>query len=176
MSTDFGALDALFSPGIDFTLKGTKYTIEPPSAQVGLWCERVAQVAGGVRAAETEDDMAAAVARIEALPTLDDGELTMAQRVLGDLYTRLVDDGINHAWIKLIANAAFFWIVIDEDAARRYIEAGGRPEAMAPNRAARRQSPATGGAAKTRKPASSSGTRSRKATTPAATRSRGKKS
>lgn len=184
MSTDFGALDEFFEPGLRFTLKGKEYVVDPPSATVGLWCERMAEIAGGVRVAETEEQMRSVMARIEKLPRLDDDDLTLSQRTLGATHDQLVADGISHPWIKLLGQTAFIWIVSTEDAARRFIEAGGRPESQAPNRAARRASKAsraTGGATATRKPASSSGTSSRKATTsPAASakasRSRGPKS
>lgn len=165
MTADFGALDELFDPGLTFTLRGMQYRIDPPTAEVGLWCERIAQIAGGVKGAKTDAEMQAAVARIEKLPQLDDDDLSLPQRVLGRAYDELVANEVDHAWVKLISMAAFIWIVGDEDAARRYLQSGGRPESEAPNRQARRASRSTGGATKTRKPASTSGTRSRKTTT-----------
>lgn len=158
MTADFGALDDLFDPGLTFKLRGVQYRIDPPSAEVGLWCERIAQIAGGVKGAKTDAEMQAAMARVEALPQLDGADLSLAQRTLGPTYDELVGNGVDHAWIKLISMAAFIWIVGDEEAARRYLESGGRPESEAPNRQARRASRSTGGATKTRKPASTSGT------------------
>lgn len=179
MSVDLGALDEYFDPGLKFTLRGQEYTIAPPSAEVGLWCERLAQIAGGVRGAKSEEDLRAALARVEKMPQLDGDDLSLQQRVLGPTYDQLVADSVDFAWVRLITMAAFAWIVSgDEEAALRYLRAGGRPEAQAPNRAARRASRSTGGATTTKPRASSSGTRSRKTTPPPAraTRSRGSKS
>ncbi|GAA1026818.1 hypothetical protein GCM10009557_05850 [Virgisporangium ochraceum] len=166
MSTNFGALDDLLDAGLEFTLKGKKYVIKPVDGLTGLWAQRMAEVAGAVREAETDEQRADAVAKIDALPKLD-GDLTVAERMLGPLHAELITDGIHHEAIKILAKAAYIWVLVDADAAQRYLQAGGRPESAAPNRAARRTasrpSRSTGGATTTKKPATTSGTRSRKA-------------
>lgn len=178
MTDNFGALDALLDAGLKFTLRGKEYVIQPVDGLTGLWCQRVAEVAGDVHTAKTDEEMAAAVARIDALPKLD-GDLTLAERVLGDLHAQLVTDGIHHEAIKVLGKAAYIWVIADADAAQRFLAAGGRPEAAAPNRAARRaaspRSRSTGGATTTRKAASTSGTSTRKAapTKASARKSRG---
>ncbi len=177
MTDNFGALDALLDSGLKFTLRGKAYTIQPVDGLTGLWCQRLAEVAGGVHTAETDEEMAAAVARVEALPKLE-GELTLVERMLGDLYNELIADGVHHEAIKVLGKAAYIWVIADAEKAKRFLDAGGRPESLAPNRAARRQSRATAGAKSTRKPASTSTTKSRKtAASPAtARRSSGKTS
>lgn len=162
MSTQFADLDAVFSPGIRFSIAGRPYTILPPSAEVGLWCQRLAQAAGVLRAAETDAELAAAMEQIGEVPDLP-GDLTMPQRVLGPLWQQLADDGVDHARIRFVALTAFAWVIGDEDAARRYWDSGGRPEAVAPNRATRRAAAtaATGAASMTPSRGSGSGTRSR---------------
>lgn len=158
MSADFRALDEVFSPGITFRARGRPYTIEPPSAEVGLWCQRLAQAAGVLRAAESDTELAAAMERVGELPDLPD-DLTMPQRVLGPLWQQLVDAGVDHVSIRHVALTAFAWVVADEDAARRYWDSGGHPERLAPNRASRR-STSTGAESTTPNRGSSSGTTS----------------
>jgi hypothetical protein len=168
MTAKFGELDDFFSPGLEFTVAGRPYTVAPPSGEVGLWCERVAIAAGGVREAKTDAEIAAAMERVTALPQLP-GDLTLAQRVLGETHQKLIDDGVDHHRIKFVGATAYVWIVVDEEAALKYWQSGGRPEAAAPNRAARR-SKSTGAASSTRRRGSTSGTSSPKTSSRAAGR------
>jgi len=164
MTLDFGALDELLDlPGVEFTWAGVPYRVEPPTAAVGLWCERIAAVVGPLRAATTDEEITAAAARIEQVPTLDDG-LTLQERVLGATYARLVANGVNHVTIREIGAMVFTWIVAGDEAATRYLKAGGRPEAgsRAERRAASKRSRRTGKASKTRSRGSTSGTTSRR--------------
>ncbi len=177
MTTRLGDLDEFFDPGLELTVAGRPYRIDPPSAEVGLWCERVAMAAGGVREAKTEAEMKAAMARVEDVPDLGDHNMSLAQRVLGPTYAQLVDDDVDHHRVRFIGATAFIWIISGEDDASRYWQSGGRPEAPAPNRAARRATTSTAAASTTRSRGSTSGTKSRRTPSPArAKASRGKTS
>lgn len=158
--TDFGSVDEVLADerGIDFTARGRPYTIRPPTALVGLWCERLASAAGMVSAAKTDGELADAMRRVGEIPDLP-GDLTMPQRVLGQLWQQLADDGIDHVTVRHIALTAFAWAVADKDAASRYWSSGGHPERLAPNRASRR-SPSTGAESTTPGRGSTSGTNS----------------
>ena len=151
-------------PGADGV--GRAYVVPLASAELGLWCQMVAEVSGRIHAASTTDEIKDVVDRIERdLPDLDGGPLTMAQRTLGGAYDQMTADGVSHQHIQFCGATAYAWIVGGEEAAERYWKSGGRPgEAAGPaNRAARRAVGRTSSAAAaaTNTPASTSGTRSR---------------
>lgn len=186
MAQKLGDLGRYFSPGLTLTVLGREYTLPLPSAELGLWCRLVAQVAGDVTAASTDEQMQAAVDRIEALPELPGGrDVTLPQRVLGDVYEQLVADKVPDPYLQFCGQTAYVWILAGEDKAAEYWTSGGRPEAQRPanreTRRAQRGQTSTAAAAATRSAASGSGTRSRKtssASTPPAkaAASRGRKS
>lgn len=183
MGARFGDLDEYWSPGLTLTVKGREYVVPLASAELGLWCRRLAQVTGDVHTASTEAEMQAAVDRIEALPELPGGpDVSLPERVLGPVYQQMANDQIPDAYIQFAGQTAYLWIIGGEDAAARYWTSGGRPEAPGPgNRAQRRAktpTPSTAVASGTRPPASTSGTstRQRSAGSGRARRSRGRRS
>lgn len=145
------------APGLVLTIAGHAYQVPPPSAEVGLWCERIATTAGQVRQATTDAEMASAADRVEQLPTLP-GDATFPERVLGSAYAAMVADEVDHIRLRIAAMTAWLWIVSGDDAAERFWTSGGRPEALGPNRAARRASTTMGEAPSTPRPGSGSGT------------------
>lgn len=156
-------LDAYWSPGLTLTVKGREYTLPLPSAELGLWCRRLAEVTGEVHNASSEQEIQAAVARIEALPQLP-GDLSLPERVLGDVYQQMAADQVPDPHIQFCGQTGYIWIIGGEDAAERYWTSGGRPEAQRPtNRQERRAQTGgnrTAGDGKTPPPASTSGTTS----------------
>lgn len=171
MTTRFGELNEFFDPGLEFTVQGRAYRVDPPSGKVGLWLQKLAIAAGNAREAKTDTEMAAAAERAEAVALADpNNDLTLEQQVLGGTYDQLVADDVDHVRIKFLARTAYIWIVADEAAALRYWNSGGHPEAEAPNRQERRASRSTGGAASTRQRGSTSGTTSRPTKSPARVR------
>jgi hypothetical protein len=117
------------------------YVVPLASAELGLWCQMVAEVSGRVHAASSAAEIQEIVDRIEReLPDLGDSGRTMAQRTLGDTYLQMMADGVSHAHIQYCGNTAYAWIVGGEEAAERYWTSGGRPgEAHRPaNRQERR--------------------------------------
>ncbi|WP_025620343.1 DUF7426 family protein [Salinispora cortesiana] len=167
MGARLADLDAYWSPGLTLTVKGREYTLPLPSAELGLWCRRLAEVTGEVHNASSEQEIQAAVARIEALPQLP-GDLSLPERVLGDVYQQMAADQVPDPYIQFCGQTGYIWIIGGEDTAERYWTSGGRPEAQRPtNRQARRaQNRAqtggnrTAGDEKTPPPASTSGTTS----------------
>ncbi len=162
-------LSQYFDPGL--TLGGVpgrdgserEYVVPLPDAELGLWCQLLAEAGGRIHAASTEEEMQAAIGRIEALPELKGDDLTLAQRTLGAAYQAMMADGVSHPHIQYCGATAYAWIVGGEEAAERYWKSGGRPEAWGPvpNRADRRAGrTSTGAAGGTRTPASTSGTTS----------------
>ncbi|MEU4777465.1 hypothetical protein [Micromonospora sp. NPDC023633] len=164
MANKLADLDEYWSPGLTLTVKGREYTVPLASAELGLWCRRIAQITGDVHAASTEQEMQGVVARIDALPQLPGGDdVSLPERVLGPVYQQMVADRLPDAYIQFCGQAAYIWIIGGEEAAERYWTSGGRPEAWGPtNRAGRRAAGRTSTDAGngTRTPASTSGTRS----------------
>jgi hypothetical protein len=157
-----------FDPGLTLEVPGAdgverEYVIPLASAELGLWCQMVAELAGEITKASTAEEIQAVTARIDELP--DPDSRTMAQRTLGDAYDRMTADGVSHAHIQYCGATAYAWIVGGEEAAERYWKSGGHPEAPRPaNRQERRAAgrTSTAAAAATPRPGSTSGTRSQK--------------
>lgn len=165
MAGKFGDLVDYFDPGLTLTVQGREYVIPLPSAELGLWCRMVADMAGHVGDDASAEDAADAAGRAAELPDLP-GNLTFTERLLGDVYKQMLTDQVPDPYVKFSAATVYIWIVAGEDTARRFWEAGGQsPEASGPaNRAERRaaQRSSTGAATTTRPQGSSSGTSSRK--------------
>jgi hypothetical protein len=158
----FTDLDRYFDPGLTLTVRGKEYVLPLPSAELGLWCRRMAQTAGEITSASTEEEVQAAVDAAKGVPDLPGARLTLHERVLGDVYQQMMADQVPDPYIQFAGATAYVWIVGGEEQASRFWQSGGRPEAWGPtNRQERRAAQKTGGAAatKTRSPASTSGTR-----------------
>lgn len=161
MATKLGALNELFSPGLELTVPDRngvqrEYTIPLASAELGLWCRAITEARH--RDDITEDD----------LPKLE-GKASLEQRVLGTAYDEMMRDGVPDEYVKFAGATSFIWITMGEEQAALYWQAGGDPKALkqAENREQRRAAARAGGtstaeATETRPPASSSGTRSRR--------------
>lgn len=142
------------SSGLELPIGGKVYKVPDLDGPTGLWAERLAAALG-----RDDDDGADA---------LDDGdERILAERMLGSALEEMVSDGVAWPKIRIAGMTAFFYHVDQPEAARRYWEAGGNPEAAGPaqeegtqpNRASRRASAAA--ARTTRKRASGSGTKAK---------------
>jgi hypothetical protein len=143
-------------PGLILTIGGRPYTIPPPSAAVGLWCERMIATAGVTRSSTaTEVEVAAAMQRV---PDLGD-DATVPERLLGPAYAEMTAAGVDHIRMRIATMTVMMWIVAGDEVAERFWRAGGRPEQQGPNnRAERRASTSTDAASTTKQPASGSGT------------------
>ncbi len=166
MAMRLGELVERYEPGLDLEVKGNVYTVPLASAELGLWCRtnsilaKQAYEAGGGEEAKAE-------AAEQALEVPDG--LTFEQWMLGDVYDKLIADGVEAHFIDFCARTAFIWHAgAPEEQVALFWNSGGDPEAVRPGsraqkRAAKKQG--TGGrrtaaAAKTPKPVSSSGTKS----------------
>lgn len=185
MARTFGDLDQYWEPGLTLTVLGREYQLPLPSAELGLWCRRVAETAGQIHSASTEEEVQAAAAAAEDLPELP-GKMSLPERVLGPVYQQMVDDKVPDPYISFCGQTAYVWIIGGEESAERFWMSGGRPEALSPgNRASKRAAAkastgqTSGGAASgTRSRASTSGTKPRKqsSSSGAAKATRGRKS
>lgn len=183
MGAKLGDLESYFDPGLTLTVLGREYVVPLPSAELGLWCRLVAQAAGEVHAASTEQEMVAAVERIDGLPELPGGkDVSLPERVLGGVYPQMVKNKVPDPFIQFCGATAYVWILAGEEAAERYWYSGGRPEAWGPvNRQERRaatKKTRTAAGSVTKPRASTSGTKSPKKSSAnaAAKTSRGRRS
>jgi len=183
----FGDLDQYFDPGLTLTVGGTEYVVPPPSAELGLWCQQVARLAGAIKSATTEVEMLAIIERVKALEAKDpdSDDSSFAQRMLRELWHELAGAGVDHHRLEFCGQTVYIWIMGGEEKAAAYWRAGGDPEAVSPtNRAERRavakkaKKTVTAGVGATKPPGSTSGTSSpRKSSASAkAPRSRGTRS
>lgn len=161
----FGEITEFWSPGLTIPVFGKEYVIPLPGPKLGLWCQIIADHAPELHFAATTEEIAAALNKLEGLPELE-GNLVLAQRVLGTVHAEMVADDVPHHYVKACADTAFIWIILGEDKAREFYEAGGRfPERAArENRATRRAAAgrtSTAAVPETLTAASTSGTTSR---------------
>ncbi|MFI6485153.1 hypothetical protein ACIBH1_45095 [Nonomuraea sp. NPDC050663] len=114
-------LDDFLDDGLELPIKGKTYLVPPASAEVGLYCQRLAEV--GMAAAKGQQDEGAA--------ELDDArESELYRKCLGPVLDEMVADGVSWPRIKHAAITAFFWIAGNDEAAATFWERG--PEAAAP--------------------------------------------
>ncbi len=166
----FGDLDEYLDPGLTLTVRGKEYTLPLPSAELGLWCRRIALMAGEAGAASSDEELAEASSRARKwaaeLPPLPGAErLSFEQLLLGPVHAEMMADKVPDPYVQFCAQTAYIWLIAGEDQAERYWTSGGRPEAAGPgNRASRRanaRKTSTDAASTTPTPASTSGTSSR---------------
>lgn len=150
-------LDELLDGGLDLPIGGKLYRVPPVNAETGLRLQRLHDWMFGVAAAVKahEDDPGQDLALPEPAAELltDAQELDMYRKSLGTAYDEMIDDGVAWPRFKVAGMTAFLHHTQSAEAAERYWNAGGRPEASAGNRAGRRAA-----ARSTPPPASASGT------------------
>lgn len=165
----FADLDEFIEDTLTLPSGGKAYTIPSPDADLGLWCQRLYTLALQINEGQTPSP----IPPLKALP--DDPDQTpltadtkgavsqderLYRRLLGPVWDQLNADGVTWPRIKMICETTVFWVGAGLEVAETYWNSGGNPEALRPNRKARR-STATGGASSTKKAVSGSGTKSR---------------
>lgn len=150
----FGDLDQYLDPHLTLAFKGRDgverdYLIPLPSAELGLWCRRIAETAGEVTAASTDEELREAAdraaKRVEGLPALD-RDKSFEEQLLGDAFPAMIRDGVADPYVMFAAKTVYVWIIAGEEGAERWWRAGGRPEGVSPaNRQERRAQRRTGG-------------------------------
>lgn len=143
------------SSGLELPIGGKVYAIPDLDGPTGLWAQRMWEDIGRARAGGDE----------EAGKFDDADERLLVERMLGSALEEMLGDGVTWTRIQTAGMTAYLYFAVGEEAARKYWEAGGDPEAMSPatetppNRASRRASAAA--ARTTRKAASGSGTKAK---------------
>lgn len=163
----FGDLDERFEDFLTLPVGGKPYVIPSPDAELGLWLQRLVGIGMAIQQGAAPEE----IPPLKPRPGVaDDIEISVKGGVVGDehaLYRRLLGpvwdelhvDGVSWAKIKMVSETAMFWVGAGLPVAEAYWDSGGDPEALAPNRQARR-SRSTGGANTTRSQNSTSTTKS----------------
>lgn len=148
----FRDLDEFFADFLELPIGGKTYRVPDVPAADGLWAQRIVEE---IRKAKRAGDADAG--------KLDDGdERLLYQRMLGPVFDEMMADGVGWSKVTHAGMTAFIWATNDREAAEKYWESGGDPEALGSagstqNRASRRASAAA--ARTTQKRASTSGTK-----------------
>lgn len=159
----FRDLDEFFDDSLRLPIGGKEYVVPSPNAETGLWCQGMLAAGVAVHAGRQP----------EGIAELDDEqENNLYQRVLGPVWGELQADGVPWTRIRHAGITAFLWAAGNEDLASAFWESGGRGEAPAPNRKARRTA-STASATSTRSRGSTNGTTSASTRRTAANGSRG---
>ncbi|MFD9859759.1 MULTISPECIES: DUF7426 family protein [Streptomyces] len=147
----FEALDELLDERLELPIGGRLYTVDAPSAEIGLRTQALINAAA----------VAADGGRADEQVLGDAAERDLYREVLGAAHDQMVADGVKWPALKHAAITAMVWIAQDKTAAERYWNAAGDPSRLAPNRAARRNR--SGAASSTPSRGSTSGTSTRPA-------------
>lgn len=123
----FTDLAEVLEPWLDLPIAGKTYRVPAVDIETGLYAQQIVELSARVRAG---DEIAAE--DVGRLKLDDDQEHDFHRKMLGTAYDEMVADGVNWEYLKHASRCAFLWTVEDRDAAERYWERGGRPEAPRP--------------------------------------------
>lgn len=152
----FQDLDEFFDSSLRLPVGGTTYVVPSPDAATGLYAQRLFQIFVNARTDRkvAEEDLA-------KLQLEDGEERDLYMRLLGPVYQQMVDDGVQWEKLKFCGTTALMWVAVSLQAAEKFWERGGIPEAPTPNRQARRRAGKASGS-KTSARGSTGGTTSRR--------------
>lgn len=161
MTTKFQNLDDFFDAALELPIGKKVYRIPSPSADVGLYVQRLMEAAAWINDGQLPPGDA------PKLKLNDDEEVDLYQVVMGPAMDEMKADGVLWSKIMLAAQTAFIWIGAGDAAAEAFWASSGDPKAVsmqANNRAERREqaSKRTAEAHTTRPQASMSGTTRRR--------------
>ncbi|SDL73099.1 hypothetical protein SAMN05421874_12822 [Nonomuraea maritima] len=165
----FKDLDEFFDPTLPLPVGGKTYVIPPPSAEVGLLCQRLMQAGVAAHSGQAVD--AEGLNQLAEVVLDDDQEKDLYQRILGPVWDQLIADKV--AWPKIlhVGQTALIWIAAGMEPAAKHWESGSAMgEAEAPTRTA------ASAATSTRTRGSATGTTRKTASRQKATGSPGKSS
>lgn len=127
----FKDLQEYVEPWLDLPIKGKVYRIDSVSAETGLYCQRVVEVAVAARAAlDSGRDIEGT--DVSGLELDDAAEKDFNRRLLGEQYDAMIADAVPWEFVKIAAQTVFTWTIRDRAAAEEFWARGGRPEANRP--------------------------------------------
>lgn len=157
MATKFQDLDDFFDAALELPIGGKIYRIPSPTAEVGLYVQRIMEAAAWINDGQLPPGEA------PKLKLDDDEEVDLYEMVMGPALAEMHADKVAWSKIMLAAQTAFIWIGAGDAAAEAFWTSGGDPKAVsiqANNRAERRaqESKRTGAESTTQRPESMNGT------------------
>ena len=152
---ELGELDDFLDPDLKLTVKGRKYVIAPPSAEMYLLCQSLMQRTAGALAGVHGADLSTQLLD-------DDDEAGLFQRLCGSTWQLMLDDQVDPVRMRHVGLTVFFWVAVGEAMAiAHYRNAlGGALAADLPASPSPTTPSPTAAATTTRPPASTSGTSS----------------
>lgn len=152
---ELGELDDYLDPDLKLTVKGERYVIAPPSAELYLLCQSLMQ------------KTTAALAGVPGVDTGvklldDDEEAGLFQRLCGPAWQQMHDNGVDPVRMRHVGLTVFFWVAVGESMAiAHYRNAlGGALAAEQPASPPPTTPSSTAAESTTKPPASTSGTSS----------------
>ncbi|MEV6033565.1 hypothetical protein AB0L65_20590 [Nonomuraea sp. NPDC052116] len=128
----FKDLDSFFDPTLKLPVGGKTYVIPPPSAEVGLLCQRLMHASMAVQAGQDVDEDG--LNQLAETVLDDDQEKDLYQRILGPAWDELLADQVVWPKIQHIGQTALIWVAAGLEAAGKHWESGPTGEAEAPAR------------------------------------------
>ncbi len=123
----FEDLDEFYDSTLPLPIGGKTYRIPSPSADVGLHCQLVAEIARKQRAG-----LEVSQADLDMLVLDDEQEQRWHARILGPALDEMTADGVDWERVKHASSTAFAWIIGGKAAAERTWAGGARAEARPP--------------------------------------------
>ncbi|GAB2918716.1 hypothetical protein ACFMQL_20565 [Nonomuraea fastidiosa] len=130
----FKDLDEFFDPTLKLPVGGKTYVIPPPSAEVGLLCQRLMHASLTAQSGQQVDEEG--LNQLAELVFDDEQEKDLYRTILGPVWDELLADGVVWPKIQHIGQTALVWVAAGMEAAAQHWEAGPVGEAAAPTRTA----------------------------------------
>ncbi len=130
MATAFKDLDEFFDPTLKLPVSGKTYVVPPPSAEVGLLCQRLMQASIAAQAGQAVDEDG--LNELAQLVLDDKQEKDLYQTILGLVWDELLADKVSWPAIQHVGQTALIWVAAGLEAAAKHWESGPEGEAEAP--------------------------------------------
>ena len=134
MAAAFKDLDEFFDPTLKLPVGGKMYVVPPPSAEVGLLCQRLMQASIAAQAGQTVDEDG--LNELAQLVLDDEQEKDLYQTILGSVWEELLANKVSWPAIQHVGQTALIWVAAGLEAAAKHWESGPEGEAEAPTKEA----------------------------------------
>ncbi|MFC7582430.1 hypothetical protein ACFQYP_00470 [Nonomuraea antimicrobica] len=122
MAAAFKDLDEFFDATLKLPVGGKTYVIPPPSAEVGLLCQRLMQAGLAAHSGRAVD--AEGINELAQVVLDDDQEKDLYQTILGPVWDELLADKVSWPAIQHVGQTALIWVAAGLDAAAQHWESG----------------------------------------------------
>ncbi|MEV6154914.1 hypothetical protein AB0L53_31695 [Nonomuraea sp. NPDC052129] len=132
MAAAFKDLDSFFDPTLKLPVGGKTYVVPPPSAEVGLLCQRLMQASIAAQAGQAVDEDG--LNELAEVVLNDEQEKDLYQTILGAAWDELLADKVAWPKVQHVGQTALIWVAAGLEAAAKHWESGPMGEAEAPTR------------------------------------------